>query len=259
MERDERERKAYDEDNVWDASNSWHVRFLHVFTGPNTIRNEVLFETLIRQSAAGKRVLEIGSGPGITAEQILSTGAACVLGIDISETFVADSKKREQPGRLVFECKSVSEPLEGRYDLIVGRAILHHIDYREVLHRLLRDNLAPGGRMLFMEPLGSNVLLRLYWKLARNAHTPDERPFMKDDIRWLEQKFSGLDLHPINLFSFFAGIVSSKLFSRPDNFLMKACDTLDVWLAAHMKLLIPQFRQVIIVIRKEEGEKNPAL
>jgi SAM-dependent methyltransferase len=251
MKRDEREKQAYDENNVWEASHSWHMRFVHVFTGPNTLRSERQFDALIQEGAHDRRVFEIGSGGGITGEQILAMGASFVYGVDISETFVAQSKMREQPGKLEFECKSVSDPLPGTYDLIVGRSILHHIDYQEVLARLFKDNLNPNGMMLFMEPLGSNILLKLYWKLARNAHTPDERPFMKDDLRWLGKSFPHLELHPINLFSFFAGIISSRLFSHPDNVLMKLCDILDVWLAAHVKFLVPQFRQVIIVVRKK--------
>ncbi|NJL52516.1 MAG: hypothetical protein HC930_10405 [Hydrococcus sp. SU_1_0] len=63
--------------------------------------------------------------------------------------------------------------------MIFGRAILHHLDYQEVLGRLYRDNLNPGGVMIFMEPLGSNLLLRLYWQLAKEAHTPDENLYAR--------------------------------------------------------------------------------
>jgi len=248
--RAERERVAYDEQGVFEASNAWHVRFRHVFESPNTLRNERLFEQRLRARVGGARVLDIGCGDGESSERLLGLGAACVRGIDVAETFIERAKLREQPGRLEFASQDVGQPLAGRFDVIFGRAILHHLDWREVLARLHADNLAPGGMMIFMEPLGGNLLTRLFHGLARKAHTLDERPFESDDLRWLRRSFESLEILPINYVSFPAGLVSSYLFRRADNAMMRLCDRVDTWLARHAAFLMPRFRQAIFVIGK---------
>jgi SAM-dependent methyltransferase len=68
-----------------------------------------------------------------------------------------------------------------RFDVVVGKAILHHLDVRLAapeLHRVLR----PGGRAAFAEPLGTNPLIvfgreRLPYphKNARGADSPLSR------------------------------------------------------------------------------------
>jgi hypothetical protein len=100
-----------------------------------------------------------------------------------------------------------------------------------------------------MEPLGSNLLLRLYWQFAKDAHTPDEKPFMRQDLHWLQRQFSQFTFIPINYFSLLSGILSSKIFSRPDNLLMKISDILDTKLAM-VSYLQPNYRQAIFVISK---------
>lgn len=248
--RAERERAAYDEQGVFEASHGWHVRFRHVFECPNTRRNERLFEERLRAGVAGARVLDIGCGDGDSSERLLDLGAAYVRGIDIAQTFIARAKARERTGRLEFACRDVGQPLDGRFDVIFGRSILHHLDWREVLERLHAANLNPAGRMLFMEPLGENLLIRLFHGLARRAHTRDERPFDRADLRWLRRRFPRLEVLPINYLSFPAGLVSSFLFRRADNPMLRLCDRVDDWLARRVALLVPRFRQAILVIGK---------
>ncbi len=251
MDRDAREKQSYDEASVWGHSHSWHKRFGHVFECPNTLRNERRFNDHLREKALGRRVLEIGSGDGYTAERILRNGADSVLGIDISRKLVAEAASRAPAGeKIEFRCQSVSLPIEGSFDVIVGRSILHHIDFKEVLTRLHRDNLRPGGSMIFMEPLGSNVLLRLYRLVARSAHTPDERPFYRADLIWFRRTFSGVQVIPYNLCSFIGGLVSTRLFPSADNPLLRFCDQVDEWLARHARSLHPQFRQFVLIIPK---------
>lgn len=105
--------------------------------------------------------------------------------------------------------------------------------------------------MVFMEPLGTNPLLRLYTLLAPRAHTHDERSFTLDDLRWFRTTFPGHELHPFNLVSLPAGIVSSWLFRSPDNALMRLADAVDTWLAGKGLWLDSQFRHAVLVLRKE--------
>jgi SAM-dependent methyltransferase len=251
--RAEREREAYDEHGVFERSHAWHARFPHVFECPNTREHERLFAERLRQGIAGRRVLEIGCGDGAYAEELASLGAGYVYGIDVSETFLARARARQIPGRLEFAQRDAMEPLAGRFDLIFGRAILHHLDWEEALARLHRENLAPGGFMIFMEPLGGHPLIRLFHLLARSAHTPDERSFSRRDLAWLRARFGRLEVLPFNFLSLPGALVSSALFRGADNRLLRLCDRMDRWLARRAPFLAPSFRQAIFVIAAEVG------
>jgi SAM-dependent methyltransferase len=247
--RAEREQKAYDEEGVWHRSHAWHYRFRHVFESPNTQRYEKLFFEVIRENSFQKQVLEIGCGDGIVAERISKYGAAYIMGIDLSKEFIADAKPREVPERLEFVQGNASDPIGKKFDLVFGRSILHHIDYRMTLAMLYNDNLNPGGLMIFMEPLGSNPIIKFY-HLISNVHTPDEKSFERADLRWLGENFVGFAMYPINLISFPLALVSTFFFSTADNALLRLSDKLDVWISARFRFLTPYFRHSILIIRK---------
>ena len=246
--RSQRERESVDHTDIYQNSEQWHQNFAHVFQCPNTLRHETTLKELLALHVAGKRVLDIGCGYGGSSIDLLQQQASYVHGIDISQRFIASAKSFAQPNRLDFDLHDISQSFQGKYDVIFGRSILHHLDYQEVLSRLYTDNLNPNGIMIFMEPLGSNLLLRMYWQIAKDAHTPDERPFMRRDLNWLSRQFD-FSFIPINYFSLLFGIISSKLFSRPDNLIMKLSDFLDTKLAA-ISYLRPNYRQAIFVIKK---------
>jgi glycosyltransferase involved in cell wall biosynthesis/2-polyprenyl-3-methyl-5-hydroxy-6-metoxy-1,4-benzoquinol methylase len=249
-ERSEREREAYDEHDVEGAMNTWHGRFPHVFQSPNTRRAEERFDALTRAAVAGRNVLDMGCGDGESSARLLELGAAHVLGVDISRTAIDRALARAQPGRLDFRLGDVTLEIEGTFDCVFGRSILHHIDYRALLVRLYEERLTPGGTMLFMEPQGENGLIRLYTRLVAAAHTPDEQSFMEDDIAWLRSHFAEIELYPVNYLTFPAAILSSRLPLDADNVLLRACDRADEWLAGHVPRLRTRFRQTIVAIRK---------
>lgn len=240
---------------MWEQSDKWHGRFPHVFSCVNTQRHERLYADTIRSAVQGRRVLELGCGDGENAARLLSLGAAYVYGIDVSGALIARAQARAQPGRLEFANKDASQPIGAEFDAIVGRSILHHVDYRPMLRRLFAESLRAGGTMVFMEPLGSNPLLRLYAMLVPRSHTQDERSFMRDDLRWFRATFPGHELHPFNFVSLPAGIVSSWLFRSPDNPLMRVADKVDTWLAGRGLWLDSQFRHAVLVLRKDPRSK----
>jgi SAM-dependent methyltransferase len=252
LSRAERERIAYDERGVWDHSHAWHLRGQHVFECPNTLRHERLFDELTVRHAAGGRVLDIGCGTGASSQKLLMLGARYVLGIDISEKAIETAMTIAVPGQLEFVCGDLNEPVGGRFDLVSGRAILHHLEYRPILCRLFQDNLAPDGAMVFMEPLRENLVGALYRGLAHSAHTDDERPFDRRDLRWFRDTFELVDVYPYNYFSFPLGVLSTLVASRADNALLRLCDRADTWLAGHARWMEARFRQAILVIRKPD-------
>lgn len=248
--RADRERRAYDEGSVDAAMEKWHGRFPHVFSCPNTLRHETAFEEEVRRAVRGQRVVEVGCGPGHHAARLLEIGAAHVRGIDVSPAEVATARARyEIPGRLEFAVADATEGVEGRFGAIFGRSVLHHIDYRRFLSRAYAESLEPDGAMLFMEPLGSNALIRLYTALIAEAHTEDERSFMPGDLAWLRSTFPQVEIRPINYVSFPLAIASSLVWPTADNAVLRWADRVDAALERRSRVA-PRFRQAAIVIRK---------
>lgn len=250
-ERVKRELQASDDQDIY--GNWWklHTRFNHVFTCPNTHYYETLFDRMVREAVQGKRVLEIGCSNGWYSRRILDFGAGYVRGMDISPKFLGDAQRQAIPGRLEYVEASVAHPIMEPYDVILGRAVLHHVDYREVLPRLYRDNLKPNGYFFFWEPLGSNLLIRLYHTLVPGVHTPDERSFARHDLNWMQREFPGCQMYLINYLSFPLGLLSSFFFRKADNPLLRGADRIDRYLASHARWLHAHFRNAMFVIRKD--------
>jgi 2-polyprenyl-3-methyl-5-hydroxy-6-metoxy-1,4-benzoquinol methylase len=249
-ERAQREREAYDEARVHERHHAWNYRVRHVLQQPNTVNAEAEFDRLTAEAVAGGgRALDVGCNDGTSSERVLDQGASYVLGFDIAETAIADANAtKARPGTLEFVAHDGNEPIEGKFDLVFGRAVLHHLDFREFLERTWRDNLNPGGRIMFMEPLSHPFTLAFH-KLVRSAHTPDERPLKPSDLRWMRERFGGLRLVPINLTSFATGILSTFVFEEADNPLNRAADKVDVALGRRPRLQ-PFYRHGIIVADK---------
>ena len=244
------ERAAYDEGVVFERSASWNLRVPHVFHGPNTERGEALFVQLCAEAVqSGGRVLDAGCGTGETARQAVERGASQVMAVDLSERFLREARQRgDGEGRIEYRLHDLHRPLDGRFDLVVGRSVLHHIDWRSFLQRTYSENLAPAGRMVFMEPM-SHPMTIAFHRLVRSAHTPGEYPLSRSDVGWLEQTFPHCGVHPINFLSFPAGVLSSYLFRSADNSLTRATDAIDRRLERREGLR-GYARQAIIVIEK---------
>lgn len=105
------------------------------------------------------RVVELGCGPGGLTKRILkrlgSTGV--VVGVDASAGLLEQAKQsltNAGPGRFEHVQADISKPgawLDGA-DVLLGRAVLHHVPIAEFLLGRLRALLRPGTRVGFLEP-----------------------------------------------------------------------------------------------------------
>lgn len=248
--RSEREKDAYDHGDILDVSDAYHKRSM-VLRYPNTLFHETLYERVLCGKARGGRVLDVGCANGHFTKRICQMGPSYVLGVDISEKFVQQARTLEVSGRLEFQRMDVMAPVPGKYDLITGRAILHHVDYKKAMMTLYENNLAKGGRMVFMEPLADNLLMAMFYLIVSSAHTPDERPFSSEDLAWMRRHFGNIRFVPFNFFSLFFGIplalMSNDVANNP---IMCAADVLDRWIARSVPLAMSHFRQIIIIVDK---------
>ena len=118
-------------------------------------------------------VVELGCGPGGFTRRIVnrlgSTGL--VRAVDASATLLDQAKKTlagAGPGRYEFTQADVSKPgawLDGA-DVLLGRAVLHHVPMAEYLLGRLRETLRPGTRIGFLEPDFRRPLAHLAYREA---------------------------------------------------------------------------------------------
>lgn len=176
------------------------------------------FEREILERARGKVVLEYGCGPG-THSFRLAAVAQRVVGIDISEVAVEQARARaiaEGAGNTEFhvmDAENLSFP-DAEFDLVCGRAIVHHLDVRRCFSTVARV-LTPEGAALFHEPLGHNPVINLYRRLTPKMRTVDEHPLLMNDLEEARRHFERVEMRPYVLFSLIAAAFNrSGLFAR---------------------------------------------
>jgi ubiquinone/menaquinone biosynthesis C-methylase UbiE len=162
----------------------------------------------------GKKVLDYGCGPGDLARRLVERGAGEVVGIDISEAEIEEARARaaaagmaDRARFLVADAHRTGLP-DSSFELILGIAILHHLELEKALAEI-RRLLQPGGRAVFMEPLWHNPVLRLGRALTPAAREVDEHPLTEQDwktcaaafprFRHFERELTTVPLMPLNL------------------------------------------------------------
>jgi SAM-dependent methyltransferase len=130
------------------------------------------------------------------------------------------------------------------FDLVVGRAILHHLNLDQAvgeIHRVLRRE----GKAVFIEPLGDNPGAKLLRFMTPRARTRDEKPLTGSDIRRLDADFSRSSHYFLGLVSVPLAMLTSL---APDSTPLCVADRVDQWLA-HTPLRY-WMRQVILIWHK---------
>ena len=137
----------------------------------------------------GRHVLDYGCGSGRASMRYVRDGAAFVTGFDIAPAMIEEAKRRaadagvsERTSFMVADAHATPYDPDS-FDLVVGIAILHHLDIPVAL-REIRRVLRPGGRAVFMEPLWHNPILRLGRRLTPMARVEFEHPLRETD--WAE-------------------------------------------------------------------------
>jgi ubiquinone/menaquinone biosynthesis C-methylase UbiE len=155
------------------------------------------------QVAPGSRVLEYGCGVGSEAFNLAERGAR-VTAIDISP--VALEIASEEARRRLLDIDFVEMNAEeltfadASYDLVCGSAILHHLVLDVAIPQIARV-LAPGGRAVFLEPLGHNPLINMYRKRTPEMRTPDEHPLLMSDLAVMQSYFANMETEYFEMFS----------------------------------------------------------
>jgi len=149
-----------------------------------------------------KKVLDFGCGVGLSTVDYARKGAR-VTGLDISMGAIKKAKQLTEDQNLQNRACFVRGsceflPFREEFDIIIGVAILHHLDLNLVV-KSLKNTLNKGGRAIFMEPLDHNPLINLFRILTPGRRTKDEKPIEIDFIKSLNSDFSEVNIYGYDL------------------------------------------------------------
>jgi ubiquinone/menaquinone biosynthesis C-methylase UbiE len=204
-------------------------------------------------SPKGKVALDYGCGQKATATHLLLDSACShITAFDISEVRVSRARSRtngrvsgNSVGFIVADGHKTPFP-DDAFDVVVGLAILHHLDLEGALLEVKRI-LKPGGRAVFREPLVHNPVLRVARALTPFSRTPDERPLSVQDWQLCASLFPNFAHHERELVATFLIPLSLLLPQGLQKALARHVVRLDDWLLTRFAFLRRYARLTILV------------
>ena len=256
-ERVNRELIDHTEKDVLGNSYKLKDRFSHIWDYPSRLR---LFDRMnhLSSNLSNKVVLDYGCGRGEESLKYLKNDAKKVIGIDISPVYIESAIEKVVEGgfnpeqyefltmdahKLEFESNS--------FDLVIGQGILHHLEPEVALNEIYRV-LRPKGRVVLLEPLADNPLLRVFRFLTPSARTIDEAPFTKKQIMKFEGK-NNWKSHTI-----YCGVIEAPVAmltsivtpNKPRNWLLRTSDKLEAFL--HSNNFLNSWNQYVLLVLEKK-------
>lgn len=162
----------------------------------------------LRANVSGRHILEYGCGTGAYALFMAECGAEQVIGIDLSPVRIVHAREHAQKRGLenaafhVMDAEATTFEA-GYFDMVFGGAILHHLHLDKALGEVVRV-MKPGGKAIFIEPMGHNPAINLFRKLTPNLRVKDERPLRRRDLRLIETHLQQVNYRFFHLFTLLA-------------------------------------------------------
>jgi len=155
----------------------------------------------IKTQAPGKIFLDYACGDGANAIAAAKAGASLAIGIDISPVSVDNANRGAAKAGLADRCRFVQADAENTQlpsdsiDVVMCNGMLHHLDLSYAFPELRRV-MAPGGRLLAVEALDYNPLIKLYRMLTPAMRTKWEAAHILSlkDVRFARRFFEVRDV-----------------------------------------------------------------
>ena len=167
--------------------------------------------------------LEYGCGTGYYLTSI-SNKIKKGVGIDISDVSIEKARRIAEESSIknidffVMDAMNTTFSDE-EFDMIHGKAILHHLDLKLSLIEIKRI-LKKDGKAIFLEPLDTNPVIKLYRKLTPKARTADEQPLRIKDIKIIKKIFPSTEIYYYSFLTLFSvPFRNTKLFPKILNIL----------------------------------------
>ena len=150
------------------------------------------FFNFLKKNSLNSNILDYGCGIGSSLKKVIEFNPKKITGIDISDISIQKAKKMIKATNsnailLVDNCEKTKFG-DNTFDIVYGTGILHHLNIEislKEIHRILK----PGGKFLFIEPLGTNPLINFYIKLTPKSRSIDEHPLVGKDFKLIKNKF----------------------------------------------------------------------
>lgn len=171
----------------------------------------------IEQNAKGKVFLDYACGNGSNALVAAKADAQLSLGIDISSVSVQNAKRfaadagLENTSFVQADCENTKLP-DNSIDVAICSGMLHHLDLSYAFPELRRI-LKPGGRILCVEALDYNPLIKLYRALTPEMRTEWEKAHILDlsDVEFARRFFDVNEIKYWHITSIIAPKISLSL------------------------------------------------
>lgn len=186
-------------------------------------------ENWIAKNTKGKVFLDYACGEGGNSIRAAKAGAKLSIGIDISNRAI--QKAKEEAGKLglknIFFFQGDAENThlpDNCMDTIICSSVLHHMDLSYVFPELRRI-LAPNGKILAIEALDYNFLIKLYRMLTPATRTEWEKHHIVSlkDITFAKRFFNIGEIRYWHITSYGGAFIPSMLpfFNMLDSVLTK--------------------------------------
>jgi SAM-dependent methyltransferase len=143
-------------------------------------------------------VLDLGCGEGRHLTEIAERGAR-VVGVDISLARLSMAKERVKGAWAdsvsLVQADALALPFaSATFPAIFGKAILHHLDDRNMAASEILRVLRPGGRIAFAEPMSAHPIFWLVRRLTPGLRHAREKPFQVGDFQRFASPFQGAQI-----------------------------------------------------------------
>ena len=201
-------------------------RFENIFYKAIYNSNEDFYDFL-RKNSLNSNILDYGCGIGNSLKKVIEFKPKKIIGIDISDISIQKAKKtidtrNSNVDLLVDNCEKTKFN-DNTFDIVYGTGILHHLNIEiclQEIHRILK----PGGKFLFIEPLGTNPLINFYRKLTPKSRSIDEHPLVEKDFNLIKNKFVN---SKVKYYGFLTLIFFPTYFSPKNSFVFKMLKKFD--------------------------------
>ena len=134
---------------LWEvARRGWRREPPERYLAPEAPGPELFLSRVASALAEGTAVLDIGAG----AEPVVPVGdrppRCAYVGLDVSAAELDRAPEGSYDETVVADAATPQPALESRFDLVISRFVLEHVDDLERTLAVMRGYLRPGGRLL---------------------------------------------------------------------------------------------------------------
>ncbi|MCB0356273.1 MAG: class I SAM-dependent methyltransferase [Bdellovibrionales bacterium] len=170
----------------------------------------------VAREAKGKTFLDYACGNGENALFAAKSGAALAIGLDISDVSVRNAQEKANSLNLknTFfiqgDCENTGLP-SNSIDVIICSGMLHHLDLSYAFPELRRI-LKPGGKILAVEALNYNPIIKLYRMITPSMRTEWEKNHILSmkDITFARRFFEIGEVRFWHILSYFAAFLHKQ-------------------------------------------------